>query len=516
MSGPATIDVDNYRIYNAEAAYLKYSDENIAKLKASGMRALRTHGLVRTKSTTYNLEQLTNSDGITSSKSARNTLPDLLSLAQTASMQPWLQIEPHLSPKEWLGFVEYLAASYDPTVDTPSTKPWAWKRVKQGQQEPWTSEFDDIYLEIGNETWNGLFSPWTFNPMTDAATGQEYSAGTVYGLFQEYILSTMRSSPYWHTLKPHLKTITGGWANINAYGRDAARASPSSDFLTIAAYNGGWDENEDLVRPTPASFFNVLNQVTQSARPTAKKIKNDVQDVQKNRSRPLSLGTYESGPGYALNGLNHAKVTEEQAAEQETVMKSLAAGTATLDAFLARASEGFTLQNYFTFGTGRYWTSHARPEKGGQAYPAWDLLSLFNQKGTGDLLRVETTQVPTTYLKAYRRREAVEDAPLIAAYATKEDDRLTLILISRRVADYPNAGDSGSTDVTVELPIKSAKQITKYSLTGTYTSHNVFSKQVRIIPKLVSDQITLPTFTVSKLPPGQTVMFVFDGIDKPQ
>jgi hypothetical protein len=477
------------------------------------MRALRTHGLIATKNTSYDLEQLTNSDGIASSKRIRGTLPDSLNLAKSVGMQPWLQIEPHLSPKEWLGFVEYLAADYDSQLDSPLTKPWAWKRVRQGHKEPWTTVFENIYLELGNETWNRLFRPWTFNAMTDAANGNKYSAGTVYGLYQEFVLSTMRSSPYWNTLKPHLKTIIGGWANINAYGRDAAHASPSSDFLTIAAYNGGWDENEGPVRPTPASFFNVLNQVSQSALPTAKKIKGDAREVQKNRTRPLALGTYESGPGYALNGLNRAKVTEEQAAEQELVMKSLAAGTATLDAFLARASEGFTLQSYFTFGTGRYWTSHARPENGGQAYPAWDLLSLFNQKGTGDLLRVETTEVPTTSLKAYRRREAVEDAPLITAYATQKKDRLTLILISRRVPNYPIAGDSGATAVTVELPFATAKKTTQYSLTGTYASHNVFSKQVRILPKVVTDRVTLPLFTVPKLPPGQTIMYVFEGIE---
>ncbi len=513
MSGPSIVDIDNFRVYRADTPYLEYADESIAKLKSSGMSALRTHGLIATKKTSYDLEQLTNPSGITSSKRIRSTLPGSLKLAQSIGMQPWLQIEPHLSPKEWLGFVEYLAASYDPKIDTPSTKPWAWKRTKQGQQEPWVSAFANIYLEIGNETWNRIFRPWIFTPMTDAATGKEYSAGTVYGLYQEYILSTMRSSPYWNTLEPKLKTVIGGWANINAYGRDAAHASPSSDYLTIAAYNGGWDEDEGPVRPTPASFFSVLNQVTQSAKPTALKIKNDAHEVQKNRDRPLAIGTYEAGPGYAKNGLNRAKITEEQTAEQETVMKSLAAGTATLDAFLMRASEGFTLQNYFTFGSGRYWTSHARPEKGGQAYPAWDLLSLFNHKGTGDLLRVETIQVPTASLKAFGRRKAVKDAPLVAVYATQKQDRLTLILISRRVPNYPNNGDDGSTSVTVELPIAHAKQITKYSLTGTYASHNVSSKQVRIIPKVVSGQLTLPAFTIPELPPGQTVMYVFDGIN---
>ena len=60
-----------------------------------------------------------------------------------------------------------------------------------------------------------------------------------------------------------------------------------------------------------------------------------------------------------MNGLNNARVSEAEHRAQEQVMKSLAAGTATLDAFLARAYLGFELQNFFTFGRGELWTSHA-------------------------------------------------------------------------------------------------------------------------------------------------------------
>lgn len=102
------------------------------------------------------------------------------------------------------------------------------------------------------------------------------------------------------------------------------------------------------------------------------------------------MGTYEAGPGYSLNGLNGALVTHEQSQTQEQVMKSLAAGTATLDAFLARAYRGFATQNYFTMGEGTLWTSHAKWYRGGQAYPAWELISLFNREGGREILRTET------------------------------------------------------------------------------------------------------------------------------
>ena len=83
-------------------------------------------------------------------------------------MRPWLQVEPHFSPAEWQGLVEYLAAPYVPGVDTPVKKPWAYKRHQQGQTAPWTDRFQQIDFEIGNETWNSLFRPWVFDDMTDA------------------------------------------------------------------------------------------------------------------------------------------------------------------------------------------------------------------------------------------------------------------------------------------------------------------------------------------------------------
>ncbi len=109
-----------------------------------------------------------------------------------AGVNPWLQIEPHLAPDEWRALIQFIAAPYDPEKDDPLLKPWAYKRYMQGQIQPWTEEFDKIYFEIGNETWNRLFSPWIFTAMTDVATGRRYSAGNVYGLFQEYVISIFR------------------------------------------------------------------------------------------------------------------------------------------------------------------------------------------------------------------------------------------------------------------------------------------------------------------------------------
>lgn len=523
FSGPGRFDVDNFRVYRADTPFLDYGAAEYDELRRSGMSALRTHGLVKTGRVTYDLEQLTNPGGVIAGTDRLNTLPQTLNMLRRAAVRPWLQIEPHLSPVEWLGLLEYLAAPYDPAADTPRNKPWAHKRFAQGQSRPWTDEFPALDLELGNETWNRLMRPWTFTEMTDAATGQRYSAGQVYGLYQEHVACTLRSSPYWRQagLDRKLGLVLGGWNGL-PYGRDAAGASPASSAMLIGCYNGGWDEGEGAPDTSPASYFSVLNQVSQSAAPTTRRHLAELAEINDRRtSPPMRLGCYEAGPGYALHGLNGARVTPAQAEQQERVMKSLAAGTATLDAFLARASLGMATQSFFTFNAGSRWSSHAKWYRGGQAYPSWQLLALFNREAAGaDMLAVKTLSVPSASLPASARRPAVHLAPLVAAYALRSGDRLGVFLVSRKVPGYLDHADDGYTPVTLKLPFRSAGRVTLHRAAGDHAAHNVDAGRVRIETLRLPGESFGPVVQVDArtgsdargLPPATTLLYVFEDV----
>ena len=514
LAGPGQFDIDNFRVYRAETPFLAFLPEDVARLEASGMGALRTHGFIKTGKRTYDLAQITNPGGAANTKGG-NTLPQTLDQTARVGMDSWLQIEPHFSRAEWLGLAEYLAAPFDPATDDPAARPWAAKRHEQGHG-PWVDRFDRILLEIGNETWNRLFAPWTFPPMTDAATGARYSPGQVYGLYQEYVLAILRESPHWPALAPKLAPVIGGWSGSSGwrgfdYGLDAAAVSPNTPFMTHAAYNGGWDEDAGPAKPDAAGLFTVLTHVLQTGLPRAERHRDAAARIGAARGAPLYAGTYEAGPGYAMDGLNNARVSEEEAALQEEAMKSVAAGTATLDAFLMRAAHGQVLQNFFTYSGGRRWTSHARWNRGGQTYPSWDLLALVNREGLGDMLAVETVAAPRVDLPESRRRHAVEDAPLVAAYATRAGDRLTLVVLSRRTPGHPTPGD-GTTAVTVELPIAAADSLTRYSQTGDWQSHNVDAQGSRLVAEDLPVPATLPRLEIPALPPGETLVHVFEGV----
>jgi hypothetical protein len=524
FTGPGTFDVDNFRIYRADTPFLDFPPRDLQALKDTGLSALRTHGTIKTGVRSYDMEQLTNPGGVISGTARLNTLPQMLRNMQQVVANPWLQIEYHMAPREWLGLLEYLAAPYDPRKDSPQAKPWAFKRHAQGRERPWTDQFPKVYFELGNETWNRLFQPWVFDTMTDAINGKSYSPGQVYGMYQEFVIATLRSSPYWKSagLDRKFVFVLGGWASNIGYSRDAAINSPSSDLLAIAAYNGGWDEGEGPPLAGASGLYDTLAQTGQAAMPTADRYAKELPLlIARGAARGLKLATYEAGPGYALNGLNNNKVSKEQNLAQEQVMKSLAAGTATLDAFLARAYRGFDLQNFFAFDRGALWRSHAKWYHGGQAYPSWKTIELFNAHANGAMLGVETLAVPSADIKGFSRRESITGSPLVAAYATQKGDRLSVFVLSRRVSGYPLPDDDGYTPVSVELPFDTARSITLYRMSGPPQANNLIADNVKIekLPiagsALAGKRLTVNAETGGDqrgLPAASTFLYVFEGI----
>ena len=530
--GPGTYAFDNFRVYNSEAEYLDYLPYQYENLKQSGMSAYRTHGPIKTQTQTYSMRQYLGEAGQAEGVATGNTLPQALRMMQKAEIDPWLQIEYHMSPEEWLGFMEYMAAPYDPAKDSPANKPWAALRFAQGRTTPWIEEFSQIYFELSNETWNGLFRPWTFDDMTDGETGTRYNRGEAYAKFHDYVADILRSSPYW---KPEYEEtfvhVLGGWATsltrdslTSGYTQEIANFSESAEFITIAAYNGGWDEGEGPPQENAASYFNVLNQVTQAAIPRIKRLAEITQIASDRLGREVKFGTYEAGPGYAMNGLNNARVTQEQRESQENVMKSKLAGVATLDSFLARAYYGSDIDNFFTFAEGDYWKSHAKKHRGGQPHASFLPLVMFNRLATGNMLKTETISVSSVDTAGAKRREAVDDGPLATVYALNDGDRVALICINRQVPNYPVPGQDGYTPFGVMLPFTQAEKITLYRMTGAPTDHNIYQENVKMEQKNISPETIMEggRFAISPatggdakgMPPSEMFLYLFEGVKR--
>ncbi|MEM4247964.1 MAG: hypothetical protein QXH80_01745, partial [Candidatus Nanoarchaeia archaeon] len=409
FNGPGTVWLDNFRVYEKDAGLVRHNPVDAAALKASGMAGIRTHDTCKTYG--YTAENLLGHPEMglsTGTEVYRANLSALLKEFAAIGVFPWLQIEFTMDESEWKAIVEYIAAPYDPVKDTPKNKPWAYRRVQHGQKEPYTQVFPRILFEFSNENWNMIMA---FNvnglSMTDAVTGKTYNGGEIYGMLQEYTIGVMKSSPYWTPeMEKKAEFVIGGWSMTN-FGYEAARFSPSSKHNLVADYNGGWDAGEgpETVGNLDEALLKTLIFGAQHSRPNAIRLRNLRDKFAAETGIHQEIGTYEAGPGYNLDGLNGVRMTPEMVEFESRVMKSLAAGTSTLDCFLTQATQGAKLQNFFTFSRNRhYWTSHAEERYGGQAYPSWMALSMFNLYAVGDILAVLTESVPTRNAPAVGNR----------------------------------------------------------------------------------------------------------------
>ena len=528
FAGPGTLWLDCWRVYPKDTGYMQPPESIRVALRDSGMAYLRTHGFIKSGGS-YFLDDLVAAPGVVASRGtvdagAGVTLATVLQFLKEARVNPWLQVEMSLSEREWLGLAEYLAAPYDPAKDTPTAKPWAYRRYRMGQTRPWTDEFSHMLFEVSNETWNPMFTPWNFcwQKMTDAATGRVYAHGELTGLMTGYILDQMKKSPYWPALAPKLETVVGGWLcelGDNGFGQAACRVCPDIKHDLVANYNGGWDEGA-----APSGADDTGRRLALTVVPQYIHGKNGelagTRDRLAAQGTRFKVGTYEAGPGYALPNT----ITPGQVEAESQVMKSLAAGTGTLDCFLDGAQQGFGLQNFFTFGRGRnFWTSHAEMRRGGQAYPSWLGLTLYNNHAQGDFLVVQPRSLPVDRLDGTKTRKAMDAAPLTGVYATRNGDRYSVFVLSRKLDNFPYAGDDGFTPVTLRLPFKSARSITLYKMTGDPRATNLDAENVKIQAQAIPVKDFSPDFALNAargaddrgLPPGATFLYVFEGTRTP-
>lgn len=530
FTGPGQLWVDNFRVYKQGTDYMDWPVEDYQVLEESRLGAIRTHQFIKS-GYSYTMETLTNPAGVAGSSGNNTrgdqTLPHILDIMERGGTDPWLQIETSQSEEEWLGLVEFLAAPYDPAVDTQLSKPWAYKRYNQGHPAPWVDSFDTIYFEISNEMWNTLggFAPWSVNGvnMSDAATGENHDGPAVQGMIQEYVLDVMKTSPYWPLLAPKWEVVIGGWhGNLGEddWGFAAVKKCPDIQHVTWANYNGGWDEGALPLTANDEGRFLALTVVPHS-HDASNRAFAQTRDNMAAQGYHFDIGTYEAGPGYSLNGLNGAQVSDAQQEAESQVMKGLTGGTGTLDAFLNGALYGMKLQNFFTLDRGRtHWRSHARHESGLQAYPPWLAMEMYNGYAQGDFLVVTTNSVPTANLAPTLTRPETTDAPVAACYATRSGNQFGVFVLSRILDNYPVAGDDGYIPVTLRLPFTACTGIRLYRMQGDPRAHNLDSAEI------VLEELTIPAnqfaqeFTLNAargasdlgLPPAASYLYVFEGV----
>jgi len=450
-------------------------------------------------------------------------LPRLLELTGKYGGEPWLIVTTAFTDEDWRGLIEYLAAPYDRTTDgDPAIKKpgdekyWAARRVLAGREDPWTDKFR-IYIEVGNELWNGLFKPWNI-------WGPERM-----GKLAGYCQRQMASSPYYNPEK--IKFLTGNCpiGNLKMYTKPVEYTPLAYSSGGRGGYVDGWklitapkdaDPTDPDVINEHLIYYNLF--IGDKKKSSKELTEYDATDRER---LGFKYHTYEFSSGY-----NHRTQGEPHS---EVVGKSLLAGTGLLDSVLYKVPQHYFTQSYFYWQSGKSWSSHTYLSQGAHLNSNTITLMMLNEHAKGDMVAVEAESVPTLDVPAFgnpgfkdsltevKNLGPIDDMPLVSCYAYRDGNRWTLFVLSlktkgkafgekgRPMAEV-DFGD-GSTPVTIELPFKTIDPDRSQfiALTGepwdTNITEEVLKPRDYPLPPVENGKLTF------SLPAASTCVFVLEA-----
>jgi len=190
------------------------------------------------------------------------SLNEFFSLCQYVGADPWYVMPPTFSQSDLNGLVEYLAG--------PSTSTWGAVRASQGQTNPWTSVFTNIFIEYGNELWGG---GGPNDPFGGASMG-----GTNEGIAGDYAFTIMKSNSNFNS---KIRLVLGGQAGWSGQNQLIESQSTHHDLMALAPYFGDLtvsDTNDNKYGPlyafqiqenTTGTFFDTRNIIKNLGHTTA-------------------------------------------------------------------------------------------------------------------------------------------------------------------------------------------------------------------------------------------------------
>ena len=372
------------------------------------------------------------------------TIDGCLGLAEDVGARPWLTIGNANTPEDWYALVSYLAAPADFDADSQ-------RRAEHGQAAPWTSVFDLIYLEIGNEWWNPIFYPF------------HVAFPEKHGELCRHIVARVRQHPHFDPAR--MKIVLGGWA-INAHnwnGVTDARAE-GHDYVSVAPY---LLNDLDDARNTQEKYGTLFASVDAYAAEGGA----STRDALAANGRGTRMAVYELNTHLTGGAASEAVASE--------ICTSAAAGVAVLDqamslmaSFQASPINYFVLlQRAFNDRLGLWGNLVREPDGALRPRPVWQGLRLANNFFIeGDLVKT-TAEGGGTWSQAENGSvPEMAAVPNVHSYACIARDsatgkrRANVLIINRALTSPVRA--------SVALPFVHAPQAKTISLAGNTPAQN--------------------------------------------
>lgn len=158
-------------------------------------------------------------------------IEDFLALCAAIDAEPWITLPASTSSEEARLLAEYLMGSTHTAGGA--------LRASSGHPTPWSSSFHTLHIELGNETWNGVFS------------GETIDNPAVYGRRANRVFAALRSAA--GNNASQLDLIVGTQAANAGRNQPLLASAPQANSLAIAPYLlfsiADWSSTQSLYGP---------------------------------------------------------------------------------------------------------------------------------------------------------------------------------------------------------------------------------------------------------------------------
>ena len=426
-------------------------------------------------------------------------LYDFLQLCKTIGADPWFVVPTTFSTTDAANLIEYLASA--------STTPYGAKRAAQGQVEPWTSVFEKIHLEFGNEAWNSTFR------------GGSIESPAAYGARAQTIFAAMRADPNYTASSFDL--VVGGQASNAWLNQQIQNNTNNNDSFAIAPYLmyevNSFATNEDLFAPLlaePQAFFSPSGNA-EGVSSTNLTIDGASQNVNggmvyldqvaiQNTTHPVPLAIYETNLSTVSGSITQSVINE--------FATSIGAGVAEVENMLLGMRQGIVTQNLFALPQYNFDISTAG---GATTVPLWG--SVIDMGGPTNLrrpqflaLQVANQTIPSgaemlqtvqsganpTWNQALVNSVQLDGAQEIESFAFTNGTHSGLILLNLSVSSVLPVTFSGADAPTGAVQVT---QLTSADITDTNESSGLVAPVSSMQTFTSATTLSLPPFSITGL-----------------
>ena len=249
--------------------------------------------------------------GSTTAGSIAYGIHEFLQLCQTIGADPWITIPTATTTTEMSDFIQYLTGT--------GSDQWSALRISRGQSAPWTTVFNKIHIEFGNETWNGSFRGESMN----------YNA---YPQLANKIFGAARQTSGYTASKFDL--VLDGMAASPGYNGVLLASSTQHDSIDIAPYLLYSANNE-----AQSTMFGALLAEPEVFNSAGGEV---YQNMVTAKAAPTStyVNVYETNLGTMTGGITEAQLNQ--------LAPSIGGGLAHTDHMLQMMRNGVQYQNAFS------------------------------------------------------------------------------------------------------------------------------------------------------------------------